>query len=173
MQIFFCCHWGLSSSSPGWDMLRSSCLKVSPGNVLISSMSRRWPSGVRCQKQDFLFPSLHIWLQVLRKLLLKHRLCLMVFFQPSGAVWKKGKFSLWKKNPHIFVNLGFITYLIRGGWSLWPGKLVNLLDLEAPGVTALERQSDEDAVVDRRTRPASWFQVLKVLGGNKIQVQKF
>lgn len=48
------------SSSPGWDMLRSSCRKVSLDSVLISSMSRRWPSGVRCQKQDFLFPSLHI-----------------------------------------------------------------------------------------------------------------
>lgn len=154
-------------------MLRSSCLKISPGNVLISSMSRRWPSDVRCQKQDFLFPSLHIWLQVLRKLLLKHRLCLIVFFQPSGAVWKKGKFSLWKiPPPDIFVNLGLI-WVIRGGWSLLPGKLVNLLDLEAPGVTALERQSDEDAVVDRRTRPTSWFQVLKVLEGDKKQVETF
>lgn len=95
-------HWStchnkssqFKSHSPGEDMLLSSCFKDSPVNMRISSCSRRWPSRVRCQKQDFLLPSLHIWLQVLRKLLLKHRLCLMVFFQPSGAVWKKGKCSL-------------------------------------------------------------------------------
>lgn len=77
-------------------MLLSSCLKDSPVNVRSSSFSRRWPSRVRCQKHDFLLPSLYSWLQVLRKLLLKHRLCRMVFFQPSGAVWKKGKCSLGK-----------------------------------------------------------------------------
>lgn len=48
-----------------------------------------------------------------------------------------------------------------------PGEVIDLLDLQAPGVTALERQSDEDAVVDRRTRPASWFQVLEILQGDR------
>lgn len=75
-------------------MLFSSRLRDSSVIVLISSLSRCWPSRVRYQKHDFLFPSLPSWLQVLRKLLLKHRLCRMVFFQPSGAVWKKGKCSL-------------------------------------------------------------------------------
>lgn len=51
--------------------------------------------------------------------------------------------------------------------------MINLLDLEAPGVTALERQSDEDAVVDGRTRPASRIQVLKVLEGDRNQAEKF
>lgn len=90
-----------SPHSPGWDMLLSSCLSVSPGNVPISSRSRRWPSSVRCQKHDFLLPSLHSWLQVLLKLLLKHKLCRMLFFQPSGAVWKNGKFSLGEKHEAV------------------------------------------------------------------------
>ena len=81
-------------SSPGCAMLLSSCRHESTVSVRISSCSRRCPSRVRCQKHDFLFSSLRSWLQVLRKLLLKHRLCRMVFFQPSGAVWKKGKCSL-------------------------------------------------------------------------------
>lgn len=40
-------------------------------------------------------------------------------------------------------------------------------------MAALERQSDEDAIVDRRARPTSWFQVLKVLEGDKKQVETF
>lgn len=51
--------------------------------------------------------------------------------------------------------------------------MVNLLDLEAPGVTAPQRQSDEDAVVDGRTRPASRIQVLKVLEGDRNQAERF
>lgn len=51
--------------------------------------------------------------------------------------------------------------------------MVDLLDLEAPGVTALKRQSDEDAVVDRRTRPATRLQVLKVLVSVGNQVETF
>lgn len=43
--------------------------------------------------------------------------------------------------------------------------MINLLDLEAPGGTAPERQSDEDAVVDWRARPAARVQVLEVLEG--------
>lgn len=85
------------TNSPGQDMLLSKCSSVSPGSDPISSLSRRWPSSVRCQKQDFLLPSRHCRLQVLLKLLLKHRLWRMLFFQPSGAVWKKGKFSLGGK----------------------------------------------------------------------------
>lgn len=34
-------------------------------------------------------------------------------------------------------------------------------------MAALERQGDEDAVIDRRTRPASWLQVLIVLKTSK------
>lgn len=77
-----------------------------------------------------------------------------------------------KDPPDIFVNVALMR-VIRGGGSLLPGKLVNLLDLQAPSVAALERQSDEDAVVDRRTRPTTWFQVLKVLEGDKKQVETF
>lgn len=51
--------------------------------------------------------------------------------------------------------------------------MINLLDLEAPGEAALERQSDEDAVVDGRTRPASRVQVLEVLGGDRNQAERF
>lgn len=51
--------------------------------------------------------------------------------------------------------------------------MVDLLDLEAPGVTAIKGQSDEDAVVDRRTRPATRLQVLKVLVSIGNQVETF
>lgn len=41
--------------------------------------------------------------------------------------------------------------------------MINLLDLQASGLAAIQGQGDQDAVVDGRTRPASWTQVLEVL----------
>lgn len=83
-------------SPPGLSMLLRTSPIISSGRARISSWNLCCPSAVSLHRRDLRFPSRCTKSVVFSKLLLKQRLCRMVFFQPSGAVRKKGKCRLPK-----------------------------------------------------------------------------
>lgn len=90
--------------------------------------------------------------------------------------------NLWRTSLQIWSGVEHLSYclnetLVDVGWKSffclvfafeqtmlsWPGKVVDLLDFKASGVTAFEGQSNEDAVIHRRSRPTAWLQCTDVL----------
>lgn len=96
--------------SPGWLMhcwMLSRCVEA---RARASSAKRRCPSLVNFQRQErgrTLAPACMLT-GTFSKLSRKQRLCRTVFFQPSGAVRKKGKCCLWtgKNGQESTVSLG-------------------------------------------------------------------
>lgn len=96
--------------SPGWLMHCWMLSRRVEARARASSAKRRCPSSVNFQRQErgrALAPACMLT-GTFSKLSRKQRLCRTVFFQPSGAVRKKGKCCLWtgKNGQESTVSLG-------------------------------------------------------------------